>query len=152
MTQSSRYGTLSALIQTAEWSVDAAQVSHGDALRVSEQSQQALGKAQQDLDASHERLRQLMSGAMLDANMLQYQQLQITHYQIQLSVCDRQHLENMHRVEAALHELLSAKINAETYTRLKNRRENEEARIEKQQVQWLADESGVTRSAIRDLV
>jgi len=153
MTHSSKSGSLNALIRTSEWSVDAAQVCHGEAVRMGEQSQRALDKAQQDLEESHDRLRQLMSGVILDANMLQYQQLQISHYRAQVNTCDQQHLENMQRIENAHQELMSAKINAETYARLKSRRENEETRIEKQRTQWEADESGVTRSAAaRDLI
>lgn len=148
MNRSSTSGPLKALIRTAEWSVDVAQVCYGEALRMGEQSQQALDKAQHDLESSHDRLRQLLSTEILDTSMLQYQQLQIMHYQTQLTVCDQQHLENMQRVEMTHQELLRAKLDAETFLRLKKRRELEEERVEKQKTQWRADESGVIRSAM----
>jgi len=140
-------GTLKALIRTAEWNVDAAQVRHSDAVQLSDQSQRSLTKAQQELEASHERLRQLLSNEVLDAGMLQYQHLQITHHQHQLTTCDQQHVQNVQRVESARRELLSAKLEAETFTRLNDRRQLEAHKIDKQQQQWKADEAGVIRSA-----
>ncbi|MES1190163.1 MAG: hypothetical protein ABUS47_03675 [Steroidobacter sp.] len=146
MKSSSTSGALHALMRTSQWTVDDAQLAHSEAVSLGEQSQQALNLARQQLEESHQRLRQLWNNNVLDAGDLAYLHLQNRHYQQQESAADREHAERMQSVENARKQLLEARVRAETYSRLSKRREQLERRFELHRQQRLSDESGVVRA------
>ena len=139
-------GSLQALTRTAQWNVDDAQLLHGQAIERVTQSKKLLDSARVQLEGSHDRLRQLLKGTVLNADALQYQHLQITHHQNQLMAYEQQHQEHVQQSELTRQQLLDAKIRKETYVRLGERREQDALHQSRQQLQRVADESGVTRT------
>jgi flagellar biosynthesis chaperone FliJ len=140
-------GTLHALMRMAKWNLDDVQIKHGEAVSLREQSQQALESAQQQLDDSHDRLRQVLSGRILNADMLQYHHMQNKYCQQQVSECDQQHAERLQQTQLTQQQLLDARTRTETFLRLSERRVAVMDREYQQQQNRKADELGVTRSA-----
>jgi hypothetical protein len=124
-----------------------AHLAHSEAINLRDQSQQALRNAEQHLEASHDHLRQMLSGTVLDATMLQYQYLHNVHSQQQVMACDKQHTEREQHAEQTQQQLLDAKVRTETYLRLNERREQVMEQTNFRQQQRISDESGVVRAA-----
>jgi len=141
-------GSLQALTRTAQWSVDDAQQLHGRAIERVTQSKKLLDSARVQLESSHDRLRQLLKGSVLNADALQYQHLQIAHHQNQLVAYENQHQENVQQSELTRQQLLDAKVRKETYVRVGERREQDVLHQKRQQLQRIADESGITRTVV----
>jgi len=139
-------GVLHALTRTAKWSMDDAHMARSAALSARERSQRALTVAQQQLEASHDYLRQMLLGKVLDATMLQYQHLQNILCQQQVAECEDQHKEREHHADQTQQQLLDAKVRAESYSRLTQRREKVLERDSMRQQQRISDEFGVVRA------
>jgi len=140
-------GTLQALERTAEWRVDEAQLAHSMAVERDEQSKRVLDESKLKLHCSHDQLRQLLAEGKVNADALHQHYLQIAHYRDQALLNERQHLDDSRRTEVARQNLLEAKVNKETYSRLSARREQIALHSLKQQQQRITDESGVVRAA-----